>query len=316
MTNKIRSPLENHKMDGKKLIPPLKQIPNLSFTLWTDRLPEYLYAALLTANLSQNEYLRRFRLMVEYFADSEEEFRPENLSLTSLGKYNQDYLSNALNILFDTEELKNILRPLLLFEELPAYSVWKDVIGSEPDENDWEMLKIAIGKTLYHQSQESTDIRWLCVVYQMACGKIRVLEDLREPMGEVWNYPYKGDLRKVRPTIRAMECSMSCLIECSGDWVSSFWDTCFFETDPEVLVEKRRQTYKIDDELSKRFEIIWSKLFKGFVDTLETSSVDAKHDASFGLAMYSLRILTETLNRNIGNYLIGRILLRSLAENY
>lgn len=316
MTDSSKSSLERHKKVGKKLIPPLKQIPNLEFTKWTDRLPEYLYASLLTANLSQDEYLRRFRLMVEYFADSEEEFRPEDLSLTSLGKCNEDYLFNALKTLFDTEELKSTLKPLLLFKDIPAYSVWREVIGSEPDENDWVMLKIAIGKTLYHNSQESTDIRWFCVVYLMASGKMKVLRELKEPMDRVWNYPYKGDLEEVKSIIRATEGPISILLENVGEWVEIFWNTCLSETGAEVFFEREKIKTEIDNELVENLRAAWEKVYKSFYATFQTSSVDPKHDASFGLVAYSLSIVTDSLNRIIGTYLIGRIVLRSLVENY
>ncbi|MFA0834573.1 MAG: DUF5677 domain-containing protein [Methanobacterium formicicum] len=316
MNNKNRSSLDDHQKKGKKLIPPLKQISNLDFTSWHNRLPEYLYAALLTANLSQEEYLIKFRLMVEHFAYVEEDLRPEDLSLTSLSKCDKIFLRNALHTLFDDKEIKSILKPLLLFKELPAYPIWKDIIGSEASEDDWNILKIAIGKTLYHNSQASTDIRWLCVVYKMACGNIRINEDLIDIMNNVWNYPYEGDLKEVRPTIRVLEGSLAYWTENSAKWVTTFWEECLSRTTPEVLVKKRNSHYKIDKELSKRFKTIWNKLFQRFYDTLETSDADAKHDTSFGLVMYSLRILTECVNRNTGNYLIGRILLRSLVENY
>src|SRR5664279_3376230 len=96
-----RDSLKDHKKDGKKLIPPLKQMQNLELDSWIDRLPEYLYAALLTTNLSQEEYLRRFRLMVEHFAYSNEDNKPDDLSLTSLSKCDENYLHESLNTLFD-----------------------------------------------------------------------------------------------------------------------------------------------------------------------------------------------------------------------
>jgi hypothetical protein len=316
MTSSNRDSLVDHKKNGKKLIPPLKQMQNLELDSWIDRLPEYLYAALLTTNLSQEEYLIKFRLMVEYFAYTNEDLRLENLSLTSLSKCDEDYLRKALNTLFDTVELKNIIKPLLLFENIPAYSVWRDVINSEPDNSDWINLKIAIGKTLSHNTQESTDIRWFCVVYRMASGKFMVMENLKDTMDLVWNYPYEGDLIAVMSIIRAMEGSMACLIGYSREWVTSFWDTCLFESHPEGLVEKPKPKNEIDKKLAMKLQSIWENLYDSFYATLETSSVDAKHDASFGLVFYSLKVLTDSFNRTIGDYLIGRIVLRSMVENY
>lgn len=307
-----RSSLEDHKKEGKKLTPPLKQIPNLNLTSWMDRLPEYLYAALLTANLTQDEYLKKFRQTVNYFRDSKEEYRPNNLSISCLGKCDDNYLFHSLNRLIDSENLENILRPLLLFKEIPAYSVWKDIIDSEPDNNDWAMLKMTIGKTFLHNSQESTDIRWFIITYQMACGKLNFSYKMKNIAEEIFYYPNKGDLRKVRPTIRAMEINLD---EYSGEWTKNFWDVCLSETSPEALLEKPRSN-KIDESLTPRLESILLKLTRSFYDTLQTSAVDAKHDATFGFVFYSLQILIDAFNRNVGNYLIGRIILRTLVENY
>lgn len=317
MKKKRKNKLDRHKRRGKKLISPMNQIPNLNFTKWNDRLPDYLYAALLTAKLPQEEYLKKFRQMVMYFSDSKEEYRPEDLSLTTLGRCDENYLFHSLNQLIDSEEIENILRPLLLFKKLPAYSVWNNIIASEANENDWDVLKEAIGKTLYHQSQEATDIRWFRLVYQIGCEKLFFSPRTKHIAEEILSYPNKGDMRKVRPSIRAAELNLSTLNEDNNkEWRDYFWNTCLVETEHEILVEKRRPSYTIDEELSERIELVWKKVSDSFFDTLRTSSVDAKHDASFGLVLYSLRILTESLNRNIGNYLIGRIVLRSLVENY
>jgi len=312
-----RTPLNKHKQIKKKLLPPFKTIPNLHPVSWmNDRLPDYLYAALLITHLPREEALDKFREIVQTFSQSKDEYKPADLSHTSLGKCNQNYLYQTLSVLFNTEQLKRLIRPLLLFKELPAYSTWKLVINSEPSEDDWELLKKSIGKTLYHQSQEATDIRWFKVVYMMACGKLHFSVNMKETAEELWYYPNKGDLRKVRPTIRAAEGSLDSRNDESRSWVNHFWKACLVNTGPEILVKEKKPDYKVTKEFEKKVLRIWDKLITDFYETLENSNIDAKHDASFGLVMYSYWLLIETLRHYAENALIGRLVLRSVIESY
>lgn len=63
-------------------------------------------------------------------------------------------------------------------------------------------------------------------------------------MDMVWNYPYNGDLEKVRSMIRAAEGSISVLLENTGDWVEIFWNACLNETYPEVFLKKKKSKLK------------------------------------------------------------------------
>lgn len=313
--SKNRNTLNNHKKEGKRLIPPLRQIPNLSYYSWTDRLPEYLYVALLVANLSQEEYLRIFRLIVAYFVEIDK--RPRDLSHSALCECNAELLLGLLNDIFNAEKFKRIFRPLLLFKKIPCYSVWKEFIGTETNPNeDWEMLQKAIGETLNSRSQESVDIMWLSIVYKMVSGRLRFRKkkEHEEIMDMVLNYPCKGDLEEVNSIIRSMYGACEAMEK--SIWARSFWDACLLKTPPIIPLPKVAiKQEKIDETLVSRLKSTWKKLFYYFYETLETS-VDAKHDVVFGIVMYSMQILTDSFNRNIGTYLIGRIVLRSLVENY
>lgn len=315
---KNRTPLNKHKRTKKKLLPPLRTIPSVHPTSWmNDRLPNYLYSALLITHLPREEALGKFREIVRAFAESKDPSKPADLSHTTLTKCDQDYLYQILSSLFNTEKLKSVLRPLLLFDKLPAYSVWERVINSKPSESDWELLKKSIGKTLYHQSQEATDIQWLEVLYALACGKLHFNSKMKERVEEIWYYPDKGDMRQVRPVIRATGSILSGVFnDESKEWIDSFWKTCLFNTAAVVLLKDTKPAYSTNEKLKEKVLKSWKKLTKAFYDTLENSSINPKHDASFGLVMYSYRLLIEALNHHTGSTITGRLVLRTIVESY
>lgn len=315
---KHRTPLNKHKKVKKNLLPPLRTIPNMHLISWmNDRLPNYLYAALLITHLPREEALDKFREIVKLFSQSKERSKPADLSHTALAKCDQDFLYQTLSFLFNTEKLKSILRPLLLFNKLPAYSTWKRIINSKPIESDWELLKKSIGRTLYHQSQEATDIRWFEVLYAMVSGKIVFESKTTKRAEEILYYPTKGDMREVRPVIRATENLISGnLSKESKEWINSFWRTCLVGTKVEVLVRNTNYSCDITKNLRKEILETWDELSKAFYNTLENSYIDPRHDTSFGLVMYSYRLLIETINHYLGDTLTGRLVLRAVIESY
>src|SRR5271165_1654275 len=61
------STLEQHKMDGRRLIPPMMTVPNVQLMSWpNDRLPEILWAAILINHLPREIALSIFRVVASY----------------------------------------------------------------------------------------------------------------------------------------------------------------------------------------------------------------------------------------------------------
>jgi len=70
------------------------------------------------------------------------------------------------------------------------------------------MLASGYAQCFDHQSQQSTDIRWLIVMNYLANGRIMISQPMEERFLEIVEYPNKGDMRSVRPSIRALEITL------------------------------------------------------------------------------------------------------------
>lgn len=168
-----------------------------------------LWAILLIVHLPRVEALNIFRELSNFINKFRDKGAPNDITHTGLSNFDPEILNGILEIITRNEERKNILRPLLLLNELPVKDYWAKFLGETTSPDDWKVLMPAVAKTLDHQSQESTDCRWLRILCMMAAGVYKLPTE--EMVKELVYYPEYGDQRHVRPSIRATEMAFSAL---------------------------------------------------------------------------------------------------------
>ena len=169
------STIPEHKHQGKKLIPPLRQIfekeePGSSWR--NERLPEMLWAILLVTHLPREHALSVFRLVAKYIKELPKNDRFYDVTHTGLSKLPPDRLDDVLSIIIGGQEQREALVPLLLLDELPCREIWAKALVVNRVYENWEPLMISVAKTLWHQTQESTDCRWLKVFCMLVAEKL------------------------------------------------------------------------------------------------------------------------------------------------
>lgn len=308
-----RTNLAEHQRQGKRLIPPLASIPNLANSSWRDsRLPEMLWAATLVTHLPQTKALGIFRSIAEYIHTHKEDKPPHSVTLSALAKLPSTTLQNILRLILLDQDCRDILRSLLLFNELPAREYWKNAISLDPEPDDWRILMFAVAKTLDHQSQESTDCRWLRVICKMAAGEIHFASKLEETAKGIMYYPDYGDLRKVRPSIRAMEIGLD-REEIGDEWASKFWAQSFSDTVCAPLPSGTIGPLTLGTTPERVIEV-YNQLSEHCQSTTLSTAIDAKHDTVFGTGFYCLSILQELLRIGASQSITARFALRTIVE--
>ncbi|MFH0816127.1 MAG: DUF5677 domain-containing protein, partial [Methanobacteriota archaeon] len=231
-----------------------------------------------------------------------------------------------------SDEIKIILRPILLFPDLPAINDWKNVLSSPIPDEDWIKLMGGVVKTFSHQSQEATDCRWIKIICAIFGRKINfhnsLKNDNKDDIKSLLEYPNFGDMRCVRPLIRAMEGGFSG-IENNADsnWAKYFWDYCYKNTKcyPEENANKkisiRQQIFvKEMENVRKQYftelREIKQKLYKHYYQTINCTSIDSRFEGSFGLTLYAFSLFTETIFYRASLSITGRLNLRALVEIY
>ena len=270
-------------------------------------------------HLQRKDALCLFRQIAKYIANLPEEVRFGDVTHIGLSKLPSERLHEVLSIILAGEEQKQVLTSLLLLDNLPSRETWIELLGMDRVADDWRPLMIAVGNTLWHQSQASTDCRWLrsmCVV--VGCDMALQPAERKGILG----YPNHGDLRMVRPTIRAHECVINGATgfsEINGErlaWADKFWDECLVNTSCFPLnVNSDKSDVSVGTTVDRLGEVK-NMLVVYSHKTRATSSVDAQHDTVFGIGLYCLGLIQELLQIGNCNSISARTILRTITECY
>ena len=311
-SGKNRTPISGHTLVGKELLPPFARFGSkLKLTSWmNDRLPEMVWAALIRASADQPTVIAEFRRIIHFIAESADREHLYDVTLTGIAKLNAPLQEAFIAHILKSEISSKALCTLKLFEALPARETWIHLLPQGAPNVD--LLMAAVGTTLWHQSQEATDCRWFRMVAQLVAGKLHVPREMAE---EWMGYPDVGDQRSVRPGIRASEITENPLAEPDLTWPKAFWDEAWRATPCFVLNSEQNDTNKIKPAITRsRLKVVSDALEEHWEETHSTTAVDPKHDATFGIAFYCLRLFDELLNFSDGTGVVGRLVLRTLLE--
>jgi hypothetical protein len=309
------SPLASHRREGKSFIPPFMQNPNITLMSWRDtRVPELLWAILLAGNLERDSYLRLFREVIRRACKTGEQRLVGTLQHSSLVHEKPDVFEQSFGGVFSDDQASNVLPALLLFDGLPDREHWAKHLPAPDPENHWHVLSRAVARTTDHQSQESTDCRWLRVFLAVTQKKMLIQAELEREIAE---YPNLGDMRMVRPLIRSAEAAL----DQSGTgfqtppWADNFWNECWTKTDCAQAHRRDEPVKEISGAVTELGQIYAAAMLH-FRRTLRTTGIDPRHDAAFGLVMYGINLAYSVCIGEAHQRVVGRTVIRSMTECY
>ena len=172
----------------------------------------------------------------------------------------------------------------------------------------------AVARTLDHQSQESTDCRWLKLLCLVFAGKLRLRS--QEQVAYILHYPDYGDMKMVRPLIRSAELAMSSATPKPIEWAAKFWGECLAQTPCFPFNPDATGDILSAGTTTQRLDEVYNLLAKHTCETRTTSDIDARHDTALGIGLYSLGILQELFRVGNCHSIIGRTALRTIVEYY
>lgn len=324
----FNSPLSAHRREGRQLIAPAMQIANRKSVSWlNDRLPEVLWAALIHQACERDkalEVFRRFCILAGQFADAARNGEARWDVTHSALEWMPEGVLERIGLAMDAAGVaRSILSPLLVFDGLPARDRWQALVPAlqaDHEEDTWDRLAAAVAGTLDHQSEASTDIRWMTIMFKVMLGKVRFRAGDDDEFVEALRlYPNHGEMRSVRPRIRAMEIAFrggpNGDVQGPSAWVATFWAQALRDTRCMPLEPTEPTDKPIDGkELAHQLETAHGAVMAHWAATLTTTAVDPRHDGAFGLTCYSLACLTEIGMAMNARIISGRLLVRTLTE--
>lgn len=325
---KNETPLKGHKQHKKELNPPfLANGLNMITSSWfNERLPEMLWAVLIIGNFEREEALKFFRYIAKFVEKNQECL---DITLTGIAQLPAEKRKLFIKHFAGySQDIKDILRSLLLLPELPTFNDWKEVLPEPTPENDWQKISKGVAVTFWHQSQEATDCRWIKILCVILGGKLKFPRSMEDTVRGIFEYPNYGDLRHIRPFIRASEITPDPKNQGkSSEWAKYFWKYCFEKTGcyPEEAINKKIQTRqkKLADEMEysrkhyfNETKTVRNRLIDHFFASAQTSTIDSRHEGVFGLALYAVSLFIEIIFYRTSLSITGRLGLRSLVEIY
>lgn len=313
-----RTKLKGHKQQGKQLHPPFAQLGITNSSWQNDRLPEMLWAAILIGNLPRERTLNIFRRVVNAILAVKNEETKGDVRLSGIAAMPEREKIPVLEAIIAGEDVRECLSSLLLFEMLPGKNSWIGVLGRPASERSVDYLMRGVASTLWHQSQEATDCRWVRLLSIMAAGKLLMPDSFGDLGRELVNYPNEGDMTRIRPFIRSAEISLNATeVDQKPDpWPGEFWSECLGNTPCFSLLREPSANAPASGTTIQRVGEVYELLIKHWLETRCETGIDAKHDTTFGLAFYSLNILRELLSIGNSTAIIGRFGLRSLLDGF
>lgn len=298
------------------LHPPFKKIKGIQFTSWANsRLPDQIWIALLMTHLDRTLAIDAFRQVAIASQGSFVSGNDIDITLTGLAKLPIEHFETIMNIIFSADGADIALSPLLLFEDLPGRDRWIRFIKPHSEISSWEILARTIALTLWHQSEEATDVRWAKVLFKVAAGQLHLQTE--EQFLRLAEYPTFGDIRETRPFVRALENGFNPESDYTeqNNWASSFWLQCLKRTPCGNSIKPKCAPPKA---CTSRMQInqIGVALTETYNSTISTTENDTRHLASFGLVQYANSIVTELLGIGVSQGILGRLGLRSILESY
>jgi hypothetical protein len=311
-SGKNRTSLQDHKKVGKQLQSGFAVVADkVTFSSWSnERLPEMIWAAIIRVIDDQDYAIEEFRRILSFIGEHAEKDQLSDISLTGISKLPETLREQFIGFILDNKTTASALVVLSLFDNLPARETWVKLLPKE--EPDISILMDAVGFNLPHQSQEATDCRWLKLMAQVISGKFHVPREMAE---EWFGYPYEGDLRKIRPSIRASEMAENPLIEKDLTWPNAFWDEAWRNSPCLALMEEKEPIISEAPSVSRAdVTSLLNEIESHWSHTHSTTAIDARHDAVFGIALYVIKALDEMLGIGIGTGILGRLGLRTILE--
>jgi len=267
----IVTPLEKLQRQKKLIASPIAKLGNVNFSSWINEvLADVLWSVLIVGSFPQEKSLGIFRSVLTAYQAHRVELGRTMLSHSQLAQLDGGLFDALFAPIIADAEVNKALSSLLLFEALPDRRHWARLISAKPtwDENI-EQLASAVANCFNHQSQSATDCRWLRVMTQIAQNNVVFDSSLAERYLEIVEYPHRGDMRSVRPSIRAMEMSTRAAFgeESPSPWSEKFWTECWNNTHCVPYDPDKEAAPKNYNELIEQFHHVNSALVSHFLET-------------------------------------------------
>lgn len=310
------SKLSEHEFSKGKFITPFnKFVKELSKenSWFHGRLPEYIWLALVLKHYGREEGLKKCNLLLKKINEYSSKISlPQFSDILALSDREQLDIYSWFTKIIEIEVLSP-LTAIFTYSKYPCFA--SSFASSLSLEERVSKIDDIIRESSDHQSEFSTDIRFLALYYQLLTKRLLMPPETLKMLLEYPSLPHTDEkMRMIRPTIRSMElCNPSGIDTVHEEYLEFFWEgvsklSCCelfsinISSDHSDMEEYARMVYQI---------------LKYYTDVLVTARpLDNKLLVMLGIATYSYKRILEVVEHDLYQTIAGRSIVRILVENY
>lgn len=314
--NMNQSKLSQHTLKKGKFITPFNSIPQMQSLpdnkSWTyGRLPEYLWIGLIIDKLGRKQGLEKlYEITKELGKIAPNINYPRFSDILSLNDGQQSEFYKKIKLLIP----KSTLSPLTLLFTVNEYPVFANefYLSEQTIENRRDELLNVMTKIMDHQTNESTDIRFIVLWFNATCGNLRLLKEHGDMLVKYPQIDHDNEeMRMIRPFIRS--CELFSLDEPNEIYLKKFWRCISKMTDCNLNAIKfpiENANINLYTEYLHEIYVYLNELYKA------SNPIDEKMSVILGIATYSYKRFWEIYEYKLYNTIVGRSCVRVLIENY
>jgi len=229
--------LKDHKMVGRKLIPPLMQLPNIKETSFRDNtLPCLIW---ISAIFLRSEDRQAVHNIIEFLIKCNEIINDDKfpllIFLNNFYKLNEEQKSKITSEIDDGSIVdflrKNLVHQFHLLEDYPLSFLFKDYIYSIEREEAINMLKEDVNALLDRHTLHATKVQTTAFVSMMATGRLFLSSKIDLPdFNSIFTAPDSDESKRVASFARANMNAGSGFLDSEGgknEWSDRFWKGVF-----------------------------------------------------------------------------------------
>lgn len=308
--------INNHEFKKGVLISPMNKLPtDLGYYNWRKEAhPEFIWISLIMKEYGRKKCFLIFEALFPDFLELELNSLKFSEILNSDDKIQSEFYKKLLYYV-DAK----VLSPLtLLFskKDYPVFNEYFLTLDYTTDEKIF-ILDCVLSEYGYHDTDESTDIRFLSICYLLIKGRIKVVEEIADVfMDCITNYANCSHenvvMRRYRPMIRSLHAGYY-EHEKNMEYIENFWKKLTKLDGCKLIILK----YENEWELPGGFIDDTKKVLKELiVEYEEIYPTEDKFNVIINSTIYSLKVFIELVENNLRNKIIGRMNIRIILEVY
>lgn len=307
------SKLSEHKFKKGRFITPFNEKLGdiLEENPWfQNRLPEYIWLGLILDHYGREEGLKKCNQVLKLLYKKQGLIILPKLSIIlSLPHEVQEDIFSQIKSIIDFQVLSP-LTSILTFSEYPIFA--SDFCSTLSIQERLKRIDDVMKKTSNHQSELSTDIRFLIVVFQINIGKLYLPREIAELLLQYPSCSHKDEImRIIRPTIRS--CEIGIPNDMNLHYIETFWEglsrmnecKLFFIEYPDCHDDSEEYIKATKEKLS-----YYTNMFSS------TRPLDNKMLVVLGTATYAYKRMLEVVEHELYHSISGRSVVRVMIESY